>query len=71
VVIQYEERASGNVIYLEEKGGMVAAVAPPVGTAEAPPRIDAKAPAKRASANPAAPAGTRLAQRRTADARKP
>ena len=68
VVVQYEERASGNVIYLEEKGGMLGSIAPPVDIAEAPPRTGAKAPAKRAAATAAE---ARLAQRRTTDARKP
>jgi hypothetical protein len=46
-ILQYEEAAGANVIYLEEKGGMVSAVAPPVAPPVAAKRDVPPAPATR------------------------
>ncbi|MEO5616554.1 MAG: hypothetical protein ABIS67_02175 [Candidatus Eisenbacteria bacterium] len=68
MIVQYEEAPGSNVIYLEEGGGMVSAIAPPVPAKRKP---IAAANAGPAAARPAAkPSGTatRLAQRRVAPA---
>ena len=68
VIVQYEEAPGSNVLYLEEKGGMVSAVAPPAPAGREPP---AASPARKAQAvaeaSPAkASAAPTRAQRRVA-----
>ena len=69
VIVHYEEAPGSNVIYMEEGGGMVSAIAAPVPVGRKPPPAAAQAKAERAAERPARKSpgtATRVAQRRDA-----
>ena len=71
VIVQYEETPGSNVLYLEEGGGMVAAIGTPVPEGRKPP---AAAKAESAAERPAAKSpgtATRVAKRRPATPDRP